>query len=85
MSAESRATGPWFNLPMRTLMPLFLGMVWTMPLGCRQILPSQLLGVVGKRALFRGKGALFGVVHTKNHGHYFEVALFWLALFEVLL
>ena len=41
--------------------------------------------VVGKRALFRGKGALFGVVHTKTLGHYFEVALFEVALFEVLL
>ena len=41
--------------------------------------------VVGKRALFRGKGALFGVVHTKLLGHYFEVALFEVALFEVLL
>ena len=41
--------------------------------------------VVGKRALFQGKGALFGVVHTKNHGHYFEVALFGVTLFEVLL
>ena len=40
---------------------------------------------MGKRALFWGKGALFRVVHTKNHGHYFEVALFGVALFEVLL
>ena len=38
-----------------------------------------------EKALFWGKGALFGVVHTKNHGHYFEVALFGVALFEVLL
>ena len=40
---------------------------------------------MGKRALFRGKGALFGVVHTKTLGHYFEVAQFEVALFEVLL
>ena len=39
---------------------------------------------MGKRALFRGTEALFGVVETKNLGHYFEVALFELALFEVL-
>ena len=32
-----------------------------------------------------GKRALFGVVLTKNHGHYFEVALFGVALFEILL
>ena len=37
-----------------------------------------------EKALFRGKGALFGVVHTKNLGHHLEVALFGVALFEVL-
>ena len=40
---------------------------------------------MGKRALLGGKGALFGVVHTKNLGHHFEVALFGVELFEVLL
>ena len=44
-----------------------------------------LFRVVGKRALFWGKGALFRLLNTKNHRHYFEVALFGMALFEVLL
>ena len=36
-----------------------------------------------KRALYRGKRALFGVVHTKSHRHYIEVALFEVALHSV--
>ena len=52
---------------------------------CLYLFILTLFRVMEKRALFWGKGALFGVVHTKNHGHYFEVALFGVALFEVLL
>ena len=45
----------------------------------------MVLRVVGKRALFRINGAIFGVLDTKNLGHYFEVELFEVALFRVLL
>ena len=45
----------------------------------------MVLWVMGKRALFRGKAALFGVVQPKNLGLYFGVALFGVALFGVLL
>ena len=38
-----------------------------------------------KRALFRGKAALFEVVHPKNLWLYFGAALFVVALFGVLL
>ena len=40
---------------------------------------------MGKRALFRGNAASFGVVQPKNLGHYFGVALFGAALLGVLL
>ena len=40
---------------------------------------------MGKRALFQGKVALFGVVQPKNLRHYFGKALFEVALFGGLL